>query len=422
MSWSKKIRSVTRKAMARRRITARTVATSAMLLPLAFGLTACTRDFTVAYLYATASNKTSPGVINEYTVDYQSGALVAISGSPVTTGVNPVALVTAPGGLFLYAINQGDSTVQEFAVNTGDGTLSAKNTYKTGSTPTAAAIDAAGKFLYVTFTYQTGYSATNAGPGGVNIFPINSDNSLGSATTVNVGYSPVGVVTSGFNNLVYVVDQEPAVGTTSAHGVILGFNQNPSTGALTPASGTSISTDSTGKTVATGYGAGTVPSAIAIDPTARFVYVTDRSTNQLYGNVVQSGGRLVPMNNSPFATGLLPVAVTIDPRGLYLYIANYNSNTVSAYAINQSSGAAVGSVGSGAVNVGTGPSCVTIEPALGIYLYTSNNLDNTITGQQLDPHNGTLKAIENTPFPAAGQPTCVASVPNGSHATQLVVP
>lgn len=423
MSWSKKIRSVTRKGMARRSITGRTVAASAMLLPLAFGLTACTRDFTVAYLYASGSNKTSPGVINEYTVDYQSGALVTISGSPIQTGVNPVALVTAPGGLFLYSINQGDSTVQEFAVSTSDGSLSAKNTYKTGSTPTAAAIDAAGKFLYVTFTYQPGYSAAKPGPGGVNIFPINADNSLGTPTTVNVGNNPVGVVASAFHNLVYVVDQEPASGTSSARGVILGFNQNASNGALTPAAGTSITTDpATGKTVATGYGAGTVPSAIAIDPTARFVYVTDRSTNQLYGNVVQNSGQLVPMNNSPFATGLLPVAVTIDPRGLFLYVANYNSNSVSAYAIDQASGAAVGSVGSGSVNVGTGPSCVAIDPALGIYLYTSNNLDNTVTGQQLDPHNGTLKAIQNTPFPASGQPTCVSSVPNGSHATQLVVP
>jgi 6-phosphogluconolactonase len=422
MSWSKTIRRATRQAVANRKSTARMAVASAMLVPVALGLTACTRDFTVAYLYAAASNKSSAGSINEYAVDYQSGALVAISGSPVATGVNPVALVTSPGGLFVYAINQGDSSVQEFAVNTGNGSLSSKNTYKTGNTPTAAAIDVAGKFLYVTFTYQPGYSATNPGPGGVNIFPINADNSLGSPTTVNVGNSPVGVVASGFNNLVYVVDKEPAVGTGSAHGVILGFNQNSSTGALTPAPGTSITTDSTGKTVATGYGAGTVPSAIAIDPTARFVYVTDQSTNQLYGNLVQSGGRLVAMTNSPFATALLPVAITIDPRGKYLYVANYNSNSVSAYVIDQATGAAVGSVGSGSVQVGTGPSCVAIDPALGIYLYTANTLDNTVTGQQLDPHNGSLKGIENTPFPAAGQPTCVTSVANGSHATQIVVP
>ncbi|WP_263367578.1 lactonase family protein [Edaphobacter bradus] len=422
MSWRTTIRRAVSQTSTPRRSAARRAVASAILLPLAFSLTSCTRDYTVAYLYATATSASGAGVVNEYLVDYQSGALVAASGSPVKAGNNPVKLVTSPNGLFVYVVNQGDSTVQEFAVNAANGTLSSKNTYKTGSAPTSAAIDVAGKFLYVTYTYQSGYSATNPGPGGINIFPINSDNSLGTATSVNIGNNPVGIVTSNFSNYVYVVDQEPASGTSAQHGVILGFSQNTSTGALTPATGTTITTDSTGKTVATGYGAGTVPSAIAIDPTARFVYVTDRSTNQLYGSGVQAGGRLTPMTNSPFATGLLPVSITIDPRGLYLYVANFNSNTVGAYVIDQATGAAVGSVGSGSTQVGTGPSCVAIDPALGVYLYTANNLDNTITGQKLDSHNGGLKAIENTPFPASGLPTCVASVANGSHATQIVVP
>jgi 6-phosphogluconolactonase len=388
-------------------------------LAMGLGLTACSRDYTVAYLYVTSAKA---GAINGYAVDYQSGALTPFNGTPVTAGANPVGIVAAPNGLFVYVLNHDDSTVQEFAVGSS-GALSSKNVYKTtGTFPTAAAIDPAGKFMYVTFTYQQGYSAASPGPGGVTIYPINADNSLGTPSTVNVGNSPVGVVASNFNNFVYVLDQEPAVGNAAAHGVILGFSQNTSSGALTPAPGTTITTGANGRTVATGYAAGTVPSAIAEDATARFVYVTDRSTNQLYGNTVQAGGSLVPMVNSPFATGLLPVAVTIDPRGKYLYVANYNANTVSAYAIDQATGTPVGAVGSAATGVGTGPTCVAIEPALGIYLYTSNNLDATVSGQQLDPHNGTLKAIQSTPFPAGGLPTCVAAVANGSHATQIVQP
>ena len=60
-------------------------------------------------------------------------------------------LVASPSGLFVYVVNQGDSTVQEFAVQS-NGTLVSKNTYPTGKTPTAIAIDPQGKFLYVTFT------------------------------------------------------------------------------------------------------------------------------------------------------------------------------------------------------------------------------------------------------------------------------
>ncbi|RZU40851.1 lactonase family protein [Edaphobacter modestus] len=391
---------------------------SALLLTGAFGLTACTRDYTVAYVYATAAG----AGINEYAVDYQSGALVPVPGSPVAAGNNPVKIIASPNGLFIYALNQGDSTIQEFAVDDDNGQLTSKNTYPTGANPTSMVMDPAGKFLYVTFTYQQGYSASNPGPGGVNIFPVNSDFSLGTPTVQPLGNNPVGVVVTSFTPYVYIIDAEPAVASGSPVGWILAFSQNTTNGALTPIGKTNISVDNTGKTVAVGYGAGTNPSAIAADPTSRFVYVTDRSTNQLYGNLVISGGLLQPMQNSPFATGLLPVAVTVDPRGKYMYVANFNSNTVSAYVIDQPTGAPVGSVGSSATSVGTGPSCLSIEPALGVYMYSANNLDNTTTGLKLDAHNGSLQNVQNTPFPAAGTPTCIVAVANGSHATQVVSP
>jgi 6-phosphogluconolactonase (cycloisomerase 2 family) len=391
---------------------------SAMLLTGALGLTACTRDYTVAYVYATAAN----AGINEYGVDYRSGALVPIAGSPVAAGNNPVKIIASPNSLFVYVLNQGDSTIQQFAVETESGKLTSKNTYSTGSTPTSMAIDPSGKFLYVTFKYQQGYSDTNPGPGGVDIFPVSSDYSLGTPIVQPLGNNPVGVTYTNFNNYVYIIDAEPATASSSAVGWILAFSANTTNGALTPIGKTSISTGTDGKTVATGYGAGTNPSSIAVDPASRFLYVTDRSTNQLYGNIVISGGLLQPMQNSPFATGLLPVAVTVDPRGKYLFVANYNDNSVSAYAIDQPTGAPSGSVGSSATKVGTGPSCLSIEPALGIYMYSSNNLDNTTTGLKLDSHNGSLQDVQNTPFPAAGTPTCVVAVANGSHATQVVNP
>ncbi len=389
---------------------------SVVSMGMVLGLTACTRDYTVAYVYATASKKGAAGVVNEYAVDYQTGALVQVTGSPVAAGNNPVSIVAAPNGLFLYVLNHDDSTVQEYSVGSA-GMLTSKNTYKTtGSFPTAAAIDQGGKFLYVTYTYQTGYSAATPGPGGVSIFPINSDNSLGTAINVNVGNNPVAVTTSNFNSFVYVVDQE-----VSPNATVLGFAENTSTGALTPTPGTVITTVA-GKTVATGYSAGTTPSAIAEDPTARFVYVTDQATNQMYGKVVQSNGSLVSMVNGPFATGLYPVAVTIDPRGKFLYTVNFNASTVSAFALDPATGSPSGSVGSGSTPVKTNPTCVTIEPALGIYLYVPNSADGSISGEKLDPHNGGLQDIQNTPFPASGTPTCAVAVPNGEHATQVVQP
>jgi 6-phosphogluconolactonase (cycloisomerase 2 family) len=362
------------------------------------------------------TNKSNPGLIDQYAIDFDSGALSQI-GSPVAAGNNPVMLVASPSGMFVYVLNQADSTVQEFAVQ-GDGTLASQHVYPiTGGTrPTAAAIDPQGAFLYVAFTYQTGYSAATPGPGGVAIFPVNADNSLGTQTTQPVGNNPVAVTASYFNHFVYVLDQE-----ASPKATILGFSQNTTTGALTPVPGTTITTVA-GKTVATGFAAGVVPSAIAEEPTSRFLYVTDQAANQLIGYTVLASGGLLPMVNGPFATGLFPSDLTIDPTGKLIYVVNFNGSTVQGYMIDAGTGTPSGAVGAFATGTGTGPTCVAIDPAVGVFLYTSNSLDNTVTGEQLNPNTGGLTAVQNSPFNSSGQPTCLTVVANGSHATQTIVP
>ena len=399
---------------------------SILSLAIGLGITACSRDYTLAYLYVTTA-KANPGLINAYNVDYQSGALIQIADSPIPSGgKNPVAIVATPNAKFIYVVHRDDSTVVEFAIGT-DGKLYAQHTYNTtGSFPVAAAVDPTGTFLYVAFLYQPGYTTASPGPGGINIFPINSDNTLGTPVTQNglsyqaIGNNPISILASpalasnAAARFVYVVDQE-----TSGNASVLGFTQNTTTGALTPTTSTSITTVA-GTTVATGTKVGVIPSAIAEDPTGRFVYVTDQALNEVFGFLVEAGGNLEAMVSSPFSTGLFPVGLTIDPRGTYLYTANFNANTVSAFVINTSTGSLTASSGSASIQVGTGPTCITIEPARGIYMFTSNNLDNTVSGEQLNPHNGGLTNIQNTPFTASGLPTCAVSVANGSHPTQAI--
>jgi 6-phosphogluconolactonase len=419
MDWKK----MSRRAMAPAGIVA---ASLAMV-----SLTACTRDYTLAYMYVTTS-KSTPGVIDQFTVDYQSGAIVQF-GTPVTAGNNPIASVSAPNAQSIYVVNQGDSTVQQFSVGT-DGNLTAKTAYPTGSTPTAVAINPAGTFLYVTYT--NGFNVTNPANlamnplastntpvmGGLAIFPINSDGSLGTPVNQPVGVGPVGVTIAPYNNTVYVADQGDLNSSPVIQPIVQAFSVGTS-GGLTPITGNSIETLTTaaGTTTVTGYAAGVQPSAIAEDPTGRFVYVTDQAANQLIGYTVQAGGSVVAMVNGPFATGQYPMALTVDPRGAYVYVANYNARSISAYALNSSSGAPSAVAGT-TVTTDPNPVSITIDPALGVYVYTANNLASTITGQTLNANTGALTAIQNTPFPASGTPTSVAIVANGSHPTELLQP
>jgi 6-phosphogluconolactonase (cycloisomerase 2 family) len=411
---------------------------------IGLGATACSRDYVADYVYTVSASGPN---INGFAVDYQSGILTQITGSPFTTGfTRETTLVPSPDGKFLYVLSGSeDSAVEVFAVGT-DGKLYGQKTYNLGGTsPTSMAIDAAGKFLYVTFTFQPGFTPVSPGPGGVTIFPINADGTLGTPVSVNgqpflaVGNNPVSITVSpaicsptpvistntactgntgaGKQNVfVYIVDQEPAPNAT-----VLGYAQDTSTGALTPLSGTAFNS-----TLNTWYGisAGVTPSAVASDPTGRFVYVTDQTANQVYGYSIdnQLSGNLTALVSSPFGTGLFPVQLVIDPRGKYLYVTNANSSTVSSFAIDIASGSLSPAATTSSFATGTHPTCITIDPALGIYIYTSNYLDNSVSAGQLSPNTGAVQGVANSPFTVSSLPACIASVPNGPHAFQLANP
>ncbi len=402
------------------------------------GLTACTTAHTVAFLYATASNKGTPGFVNGFKVDSDSGAVTPLPGTPFAAGLNPIALVPSPNESNLYVVNHDDNTVTEYTI-TPTGPLTASHSYPVvGSVPTSLAIDPSGKYLIVAATYQPGYSATKPGPGALTIFPINSDGTLGTpvanggANFVPTGCNPVGVNITAVHNFVYVVDQNfatpsaactptsstPATSPIAPLPLVIAFSLNTSNGALTSIPGS----PNTNLGLPAGALAGVQPSGIASEPMGRYVYVSDQASNQLIGYVVQADGSLIPMVNGPFSTGLFPVGVAIDPRGKYLFVPNYNGPSISSYALNLGTGTPSAVASAAQAAVPAGPTCVAIEPALGQYLFSSNFLDGSITGETLDTHTGALAPVQNTPFNVSGQPTCVATVGSGAHAVQTIQP
>ncbi len=410
--------------------TGRGLKTLAVSLAVGLGMTACSRDYTVGYLYATSATHTTTGLINAYSIDFQSGALQQLPDSPIpSSGSNPITLVASPNGKNLYVVNQNTSQVVQFAIGT-DGQLYEQKQHAdvvmgasgvTGSIPTAIAIDPAGKFLYVTFQYQNGFTAAKPGPGGVAVYPLAVDGTIGAPVTntasgtslpyTRVGNNPSGIVASPVGGYIYVIDQEPpASASGSPFGVLLAFSVNASTGALTPIPGT----------VSGGFAVGTTPAGIAEDPGGHYLYITDSTTNQLYAFVVQSGGAPFANLSSPFITGQHPLGVTVDPRAMFVYVVNSASGTISSYAINSSTGSLSAVAAASSSQVETSPTCVTIDPALGIYLYTSNNIGNSVSALQLNPHTGALVNVQNTPFPAQPLPTCAVAVANGVHAKQLI--
>jgi len=392
------------------------MATASMLsLATVLGVSSCSNDYTVAYVYMTTAKTLPHGLINAYQVNYQTGGLLPLDDSPVDAGGrDTVGLVVSPNNLFLYTVNNFDSDVVEFAIGT-DGKLYPENTYNTtGSLPTAAAIDPGGKFLFVTFTYQNGpndtalYTLANPGPGGVTIFPINSDNTLGTPTTVNVGRNPIGIVATATNH-VYVIEQDSA---TSAN--LIGFSENPTTGALTPLPGVTINA---GNVASTGFASGPTPGGILANSAGSVLYVTDQTLNQVASYSVASNGipTLIAGGAAPTEAG--PMGMTFDPSGKYLYVVNYTANTIDGFTLG-ANGQPIRSTVAASNATGVGPTCATTigapsnaNPSHAIYLYTSNALSNNVTAEQLNPQNGALEQVQGQPFVGSTLPSCAVTVP-----------
>jgi hypothetical protein len=110
--------------------------------------------------------------------------------------------------------------------------------------------------------------------------------------------------------------------------------------------------------------------------------------------------------------------MTIEHSGTYLYVANSTAGTIGGYTFG-SNGQPIPSTVARSVQAGTGTNCVTTigapssaNPSHALYLYASNSLGNSVTGEQLNPTDGSLKQIQGTPFGGSTLPTCLISVPS----------
>jgi 6-phosphogluconolactonase len=284
---------------------------SAIGLILASFLTACqlvTIDF--VFVAASAGNSAgSNGQIYTYATDSESGALRSAYNPMSSGGTIPVALAVTSDYFNLYVANAGNKSVVHFSID-DHGVLTQKDTITLANTPVSIAVSPANNYLYVV----SGTSSATLSEYALSSGTIGSATATLSLTVPGYGSDmivPTAVNVLANSNTVYATVYDKSAynpgGTTTSNanpGWVFAYSIG-SGGALTAVS-------------ASPFQAGVKPSAIASDPTSRFVYVTDFASNELIGYGVQSSGSLLFLINGPFKTGNQPTAITIDPRGLYL--------------------------------------------------------------------------------------------------------
>ena len=345
-----------------------------------------------------------------FRANFNNGLLSLINSAPFATKPSPSMIVIDPSKNFAY-VTVNDPTVtpsyaiQQFSID-ANGSFVSLGDVGVSSTPiTAMTMAPSGKFLLVARSADSTVPACVTSC--ITVFSVGANAALseiaGSPFAVTNPVNPPGVLPvisamalQSTLNMLYVADMTNE-GAPYSDGFILTYQFDPNSGDL--------SRPLTLPPVPTQLG----PSAIAIDPNGRYLYVTNRDSASVSGFTITPGtqafpGSLQPIKGSPFAAGLGPVAVVVDPSAQFVYVADHDSNQVSGYKLGSGTGV-LAPVSDSPFNPGLGPSFLAISPT-NKYLYTSNSLAGTVSIMGIEPGSGNVGAA--APVAAGIQPMGIA--------------
>jgi 6-phosphogluconolactonase (cycloisomerase 2 family) len=341
--------------------------------------------------------KASHGVWG-YHADFNIGSLTTVGGSPFQAQQGPTAIVINSAHTFGYVSNGNANTITGYTFDL-NGSMIANGSQPTGPTPVALAIDSSGKFLFVA---SQGTPEPNFAPGYLSVFSISTS---GTLTPVQAQIplpalqcpvpqalscpAPVALAITPTASFLYVADQ--------SQNLVFTFGVDPSSGKLTP--------NATLPAVPTGN----APSGLAMNATGTLLYVANRDSENVTGFTISADNSAIPGALSAiagsFATGLSPVALAVDPSGQYLYVTDKSSNDVTGFKIKGVIGT-LSALSNSPYNTGIGPDAVAISPT-NKFLYVANSGNASISAYQINPTSGNLIPASGA-VPTGAEPAGIA--------------
>jgi 6-phosphogluconolactonase (cycloisomerase 2 family) len=335
------------------------------------------------------------GDVVGYTINPANGNLTSAVGSPYAADSQPYSISLDTQNQILYAINNQTNDISTFRVSPTTGVLTGLHTapgYATSGTGGIIPLGPGGPLggLSVLVDPQAPnfvYAGSDQVPNGlVDSFTATAGGVLSAPTPTGAGNDPFYMTIDPTGTLLFapqLFENDIWVYDISV------------TGALTPVAGAPFLNTPPG-------GADSGPAAVAVSPTARYLYVAGLFNATVTAYAYDDSGTLTALAPPyTFGTGtgtggMLPGdGLTIDPTGRFLYVTSPVDNTVAEYAISAQTGLLT-PVGT-PVATGAGPDDVKIDPS-GHYLYVSNYSDGTISEYVIDPDTGELTEDRNSPF------------------------
>lgn len=331
----------------------------------------------LALLYVVGQGSNSIQVFNVKS----TGEISAPAVTSFPTNARPTGMALHPSGSFLYVTSLNANTVSGYTVDHTTGVLTPVGTalapVPTGPSPIAAGINSGGQFLFVLNQGDASISTYSIDPARGILTAVGSPFPTGLTTTVQ------GMVVSPAAGFLYV-------SSGTAPSTITGFSISGSgalalVGSFTAGSGSNI-------------------AQMAVDLKGQFLYAPDAANNQVLSLSIASSGVLAPVAGSPFSTGTQPAAAAVDRTGSFVYVSNSGSNDVSAYkstagVLSQVTGSPYTTQGAGIV-AATQPGFLIVD-ATNNFLYVSNVATKAVASFSINPADGTLTTVHNSPFPGS---------------------
>lgn len=292
--------------------------------------------------------------------------------------VSPSFLAVHPSGRTLYAVNESrrynglanSGSVSAFSVNHATGALTLLNVVPSrGADPCHLTTDRSGRWLFV----------ANYSGGSVAVFPIRDDGSLSDASQVvqftgSTKADPVRQEAPHAHSVDISPDNRTLYVSDLGNDRIVLFNFDAATGKLAQRSQTMLKPGTGPRHIAFsrdrrylysfGELTGTITTftaameeiqtistlpkdytgpqsgaEIAVDPSGRFLYASNRGHNSIAIFTIDAEqGRLTPAGHVPTG-GKTPRFFAVDPAGAHLIAANQDSQDLAVFRIHPDTGA-----------------------------------------------------------------------------------
>jgi 6-phosphogluconolactonase len=345
------------------------------------GVTVSCADYN-EYSYVTNA---ADNTLSTYRVDATTGTLTVV-GTPIATGASPYAIVGLDTGdqRFVFVGNEGSNDVSAFVVNSATGALSA-----VPGSPFAAGTDP--KAMALATAFEGGYNLYVANAGSDTVSAYSIDTNTGALTplspaTIATGKGPASIVVGPDGSVIYVANH----GGSNDISAFNAYDLTPVPGSPFPAGGN--------------------PLSLALGAGGKFLYGAnpDATNPSISGfSVDPTTGVLSPLSGSPFP---LPVShyMAIEQTGIqtgrgpisgYLYVTTGAS--IVGYAFDWSTGALTALPG---FPVAAGANAYSVNIVGDQFLYVANDGAANISGFTLDLLTGALTPMAGSPFPAGKHP------------------